>query len=274
MRKTKIRKLVASPLYARHVIFTNDLVGIDMHKSRLLLNKPVYTEMTILDKSKILMYDFFYNHLKKQYGEKCELLYTDTDSLLLKIETEDVYKDIKANENFYDTSDYPKGHPLHSTVNKKVLGKMKDECAGTPISEVVCLRSKMYSVMKADEKNIRKAKGVKKNVVKKQIKHEQYKQVLFSKEQLWHGMNILRSEGHEIYGMHINKISLSPFDSKRWIADDGVNTKAYGYNDWIEEMEALFATTEIKEIDLEALTNDEIKEIEEALTEMLQLLGG
>ena len=254
--KDKIRKLVASPLYSRHAIFTNDLVGIDMRKSRLLLNKPVYTGMTILDKSKILMYDFFYNHLKKQYGEKCELLYTDTDSLLLKIETEDVYKDIKANENFYDTSDYPKEHPLHSTVNKKVLGKMKDECAGTPISEYVGLRSKMYSILKADEKNIRKAKGVKKNVVKKQIKHEQYKQVLFSKEQMWHGMNILRSEGHEIYGMHVNKISLSPFDSKRWIADDGINTKAYGYNDWIEKMEALLATMEMEEI-------------EEALAEML-----
>ena len=202
----------------------------------------------------------------------------DTDSLLLKIETEDVYKDIKANENFYDTSDYPKEHPLHSTVNKKVLGKMKDECAGTPISGYVGLRSKMYSIMtegeskkgidkikkdfpeteikecacegnkvqaimtkdaelvkkikkkhpkarvsqccnvftiKVDEINVRKAKGVKKNVVKKQIKHEQYKQALFSKEQMWHGMNILRSEGHEIYGMHVNKISLSPFDSKR-----------------------------------------------------------
>ena len=321
--KDKIRKLVASPLYARHVIFTNDLVGIDMHKSRLLLNKPVYTGMTILDKSKILMYDFFYNHLKKQYGEKCELLYTDTDSLLLKIETEDVYKDIKANENFYDTSDYPKEHPLHSTVNKKVLGKMKDECAGTPISEYAGLRSKMYSIMtegeskkgidkikkdfpeteikecacegkkvqaimtkdtelvkkikkkhpkarvsqccnmiKVDEINVRKAKGVKKNVVKKQIKHEQYKQVLFSKEQMWHGMNILRSEGHEIYGMYVNKISLSPFDSKRWIADDGVNTKAYGYNSAMEEMEALLATTEMEEIEL---TNAEMKEIEEAL---------
>ena len=247
--KDKIRKLVASPLYSRHAIFTNDLVGIDMRKSRLLLNKPVYTGMTILDKSKTLMYDFFYNHLKKQYGEKCELLYTDTDSLLLKIETEDVYKDIKANENFYDTSDYPKEHPLHSTVNKKVLGKMKYECAGTPISEYVGLRSKMYSILKADEKNIRKAKGVKKNVVKKQIKHEQYKQVLFSKEQMWHGMNILRSEGHEIYGMHVNKISLSPFDSKRWIADDGINTKAYGYNGWIEEMEALFAAIEMEEIE-------------------------
>ena len=96
---------------------------------------------------------------------------------------------------------------------------------------------------------------------------KQIKQALFSKEQMWHGMNILRSEGHEIYGMHVNKISLSPFDSKRWIADDGVSTKAYGYNSAMEEIEALFATTEIKEIEA-SLTNAEIKEIEEALTEM------
>ena len=90
---------------------------------------------------------------------------------------------------------------------------------------------------------------------------------------MWHGINILRSEGHEIYGMHANKISLSPFDSKRWIADDGVNTKAYGYtrplftNTGMEEIEALFATTEMKEIEA-LLTITEIKEIEEALTEM------
>ena len=59
--------------------------------------------------------------------------------------------------------------------------------------------------------------------------HEQYKKTLFGKKQLWHGMNILRSEGHEIYGMHVNKISLSPFDSKRWIAEDGIHTNAYGH---------------------------------------------
>ena len=258
----KIRKLIASPLYSRHVIFTNNLVGIDMRKSRLLLNKPVYTGMTILDKSKILMYDFFYNHLKKQYGEKCELLYTDTDSLLLDIKTEDVYKDIERNKSFYDTSDYPEDHPLFSKVNKKVLGKMKDECAGKPISEYVGLRSKMYSIMTGCEKNIKKAKGVKKNVIKKQIKHEQYKQALFSKKQMWHGMKMLRSDGHEIYGVHVNKISLSPFDTKRWISEDGVNTRAYGYNNQIEEMESLFSNIEMDDIEL---TNTEMKEIEEAL---------
>ena len=245
----KIRKLVASPMHSRFVIFSNDLVGIGMHKSKLLLNKPVYTGMTILDNSKILMYDFFYNELKEQYGPKCELLYTDTDSLLVEIETDDVYKDIEKNKDLYDTSDYPKEHKLYSNINKKVLGKMKDECNGTPIVEFVGLTSKMYSILKADEKNIKKAKGVKKNVVKKQIKHEQYKQALFAKEQLWHGMNIIRSEGHEIYGMHLNKISLSPFDTKRWICDDGIHTKAYGYN----EMLTLTYYDELIELDAEIL---------------------
>ena len=179
----KIRKLVASPLHSRFVIFSSDLVGIGMHKSKLLLDKPVYTGMTILDNSKILMYDFFYNELKEQYGPKCELLYTDTDSLLVEIETDDVYKDIEKNKDLYDTSDYPKEHKLYSNINKKVLGKMKDECNGTQIVECVCLRPKMYSILKAHEKNIKKAKGVKKSVVNKKIMHEHYKETLFGKEQ-------------------------------------------------------------------------------------------
>ena len=188
----KIKKLVASLLYARHVIFSNDMVGIEMRKSNLLLNKPVYTGMTILDNSKILMYDYYYNVLKKEYGERCELLYTDTDSLMSLIETEDYYKDVERRKRLYDTSNYPKEHPLHSNVNKKVLGKMKDECAGT------------YSrICGTETENV-----LHPCVVKKEIKHEQYKEVLFGAKQLRHGMNILRSEGHEIYGMYINKISL------------------------------------------------------------------
>ena len=108
----------------------------------------------------------------------------------------------------------------------------------------------MYSIWKADEKNIKKAKGVKRNVVKKKITHEQYKETLFGAKQQRHGMNILRSEGHEIYGMHMNKISLSPFDSKRWIDDDGIQTKAYGYT-------------------LPTFTDEELEEIEAELSELL-----
>ena len=82
-----------------------------------------------------------------------------------------------------------------------------------------------------EQKNIKKAKGVKKNLVEIEIRHEQCKEALFEKKQFWHGMNILRSGDHKIYSMRLNKVSLSPFDKKRWIAEDGVNTLAYGHKD-------------------------------------------
>ena len=229
----RLRRLIASPSYARANIFDNDLAAIQMHKSRLLLNRPVYVGMSVLDLSKHLMYDFYYNELKKQYGEHCQLLYTDTDSLLLEIKTEDVYKDMGANADLYDTSDYPKDHPQYSEENKKVVGKMKDECAGRLIAEYVGLRPKMYSILEADGGNIKKAKGVKKSVVKKNITHRQYKEALFGRKTYRHGMDVLRSEHHIIFGQHLNKISLSPFDSKRWIAKDGVETLAYGHDELV-----------------------------------------
>ena len=195
--------------------------------------------MTTLDNSNILMYDFYYNKLKRQYGENCELIYTDTDSLLLNIQTDDIYKNMEKNKDLYDTSDYPEDHFLHSKKSKKVLGNMKDEMNGKPISECVCLRSKMYSIM-TEETNIKKAKGVKKRVIKKEIKYEMYKEALENKKTFQHGMNFIQSEGHEIYGIYVNKTSLSPFDSKRWIAENGIDTVAYGHRLTDEEFEAAF----------------------------------
>ena len=143
-----------------------------------VFNRPVYMGMSILDISKHLMYDFYYNQLKVGYGECCKLLYTDTDSLLLAMQTEDVYKDLAKHPDLYDTSDLLKDHPLHSIVNKKVLGKMKDKCAERLIAEYVSLRPKMYSILEASGANIKK--GVKKATVKKHIRHEQYKEAWMS----------------------------------------------------------------------------------------------
>ena len=100
---------------------------------------------------------------------------------------------------------------------------------GRPIAEYVGLRPKMYSILEGGRKNIRKAKGVKKAVVKNEIRHEQYKEALFGKQTFRHGMDVLRSEKHRIYGQRLNKVSLSAFDSKRWIAENGVDTLAYGH---------------------------------------------
>ena len=146
----------------------------------------------------------------------------------MDIQTEDVYNDMQEYSWLYDTSNYPKDHLLYNSANKKALGKMKDECGGDVIEEVVAVRRKMYSV-KVGKKNIRKAKGVKKNVIEKEITHKHYKEALFERKQFMHKMKILRSEGHEMYRMCMNKISISPFDTKRWISDDGIQTQAYGH---------------------------------------------
>ncbi|KAK3772394.1 hypothetical protein RRG08_031418 [Elysia crispata] len=246
----KLRRLLASPSFATANIFDDDLAAVEVHKSRLVLSRPVYVGMSILDLSKTLMYDFYYDQLLAQYGDRCQLLYTDTDSLLLEIQTEDVYRDMGKHAELYDTFDYPREHPLHSVENKKVVGKMTDECAGRPIAEYVGLRPKMYSILEVNRNNMKKAKGVSKAVFRKHIRHEQYREALFEKTTFHHGMDVLRSERHHIYGQRLHKVSLSPFDSKRWIAENGVDTLAYGHaracgvyqksttemNDYIDEL--------------------------------------
>jgi len=119
--ENKIRKLVSDPLYSRFTLFSNNMAGIHMHKRRLVLNKPVYTGMTILENSKLLMYDFYYNILKARYRPRCDLVYTDTDtdSLLLDIQTDDLYQDMNEHKWLYDTSNYPIEHPLYNATNKR-----------------------------------------------------------------------------------------------------------------------------------------------------------
>ena len=96
--------------------------------------------MCILDLSKTLMYDFHYNYIKQKYGEKAKLLFTDTDSLTYEIEAEDVYQDFWNDRAKFDNSDYPEKSVYLDKTNKKVIGKFKDEAAGTPIVEFVGLR--------------------------------------------------------------------------------------------------------------------------------------
>lgn len=225
----RICRLVADPAYLSHRIFDGDLVAIHSTKSKLTLNRPIYIGQPILDNSKLLMYDFWYNQVKVKYGGNVRLLYTDTDSLLLEVETDDVYADMKANATQYDFSDYPKDHPTHSIENKKVVGKFKDECYGRPITEFVGLRPKMYSILEANGNSIKKAKGVQRTVVKKDLRHELYKQCLDEHEQMKHKQIVIRSYGHQMGVYEQNKTSLSPLDTKKWIAADGITTRAFGH---------------------------------------------
>ena len=162
--KKQAEKLSAKPNFYHCNIFSEDLVAIHMKKTKLVFNKPVYLGMCILDLSKTLMYDFHYNYIKQKYGDKAKLLFTDTDSLMYEIQTEDFYKGISSGvKQRFDTSDYPPDHPsgIPSGLNKKVIGMFKDE-GGKVIDEFVGLRAKLYLYKMFEGEESKKCKGVKK----------------------------------------------------------------------------------------------------------------
>ena len=177
----QFKKLASKPNYESRKIFNKNLVSVHMKKTSLTMNKPVYLGMSILDLSKTLMFDFHYKYIKPKYGNQAKLLFTDTDSFLYEIQTEDFYKDISGDvRDRFDTSDYPKNHPsvIVTGINKKVLGMFKDEAAGKNIIEFVGLRAKLYSYKMEEGKENKKCKGIKKAVVEKSIRHEDYKTCL------------------------------------------------------------------------------------------------
>ena len=231
--RDKAIKYTAKPNFHHTKILSKDLVTIHMKRTSLTFNKPVYLGLSILDLSKTIMYEFHYGYIKAKYGDKASLLYTDTDSLVYEIETEDFYKDISADVmDRFDTSNYKPNHPsgIPTGCNKKVLGKFKDEKGGECIEEFVALRAKLYSFKMNDGEENKKCKGIKSGVVKKIIAHEDYKTCLFELKEQRRQMNVLRSYDHTIYTETVNKVALSPFDDKRYILEDNINTLAWGHH--------------------------------------------
>ena len=190
-----------------------------------MLDKPSYVGMCILDLSKIYMYDFHYNYIKKKYPDS-QLLFTDTDSLFYLINSEkDIYEEFWVDKNLFDNFNYPKSSKYFFNENKKVIGKFKDEAGGKVIEEFVGLKKQNVFLSYLEYK---KAKGVKKLVVENETKYNDYYNCLFNKKKMYHQMNTIRSESHHINSYHLNKISLSPFDDKRYLLDDGITSYAYG----------------------------------------------
>ncbi|CAH3171261.1 unnamed protein product, partial [Porites lobata] len=222
-------KLSKKPNFERATIFDKNLIAAHMKKTEIYFNKPVYVGQAILDLSKTLMFDFHYKYIQPKYGKKAELLFTDTDSLMYQIQTEDFYKDITADvESKFDTSDYPKDHPsgIPTGLNKKVIGMFKDEVAGKQITHFIGLRPKLYSFKIEEGKNVKKCKGIKKSVVAKGITFEHYFDCLFTGEKQMRSMKIIQSRYHDIYSKEVNKIALSCEDDKRKVLEDKIHTLA------------------------------------------------
>ena len=209
------RKLSSKSNFNHYTIFDENLVAFHMKKTKLVFDKPIYLGMCILDLSKTLMYEFHYEYIKPKYGNSAKLLFTDTDSFAYEIETEDFFKDIsEVVKELFDTSNFPENHPSGiPRINKKVIGMFKDEAGGEIIEEFVGLRSKLYAY-KMNEKEEKKCKGVKKDVVKRSISFEDYKRCLFSGDESMRKTNVIRSRSHEMYNEEINKTALSANDDK------------------------------------------------------------
>ena len=215
---------MAKPTFHRFGIFNEGMVGIHLLQLDLKLNKPIQIGFTILDLSKTLMYESHY--IKKKYPE-AKLIFTDTDSVCYDITTEDIYKDMEQDAHLFNTSNYLKDHFLHSTLNKKVLGKMKEETAGVPIEEFVELRPKIYCLLYGGKKK-RTAKGITR-ANQSQMKHEQYKTSLFKGKPTCVVGHIIRSHDHKLYSEKVKKMALSLFDDKCCVLNDGVTTLAHGH---------------------------------------------
>ena len=160
-------RCVSKPNFISQKVFSENFVAIHQIKPVLILNKSIYVGFSISDMSKLLMRKFHYECIKNKFDAK--LLFTDTDSLVYEIKTEDVYENFYGDKNLFDISDYSLNSKFFDPVNEKVIGRMKDEIKGKIISEFVGLKSKMYSLTSEDDKEVRKAKGVNKKIRHKDL---------------------------------------------------------------------------------------------------------
>ena len=226
----KRNKLVSEPNFNTMKLIDNNLAIIEMRKVKVKMSKPIYLGLSILDISKITMYEFWYDYVKIKYEDKARLCYMDTDSFVVNIKTKDFYKDISQDVNkWFDTSNYTFDRPLPTGVNKKVIGLMKDELGGDIITEFVALRPKAYSYITNDFIEMKKAKGTKKCVVNKMLRFEDYKKCLFDNGKVLKSQQRFKSENHEVYTENINKIALRCDDDKRTVTSDRITSYPYGY---------------------------------------------
>ena len=231
----KYLRTVMKPKFKSGVLFGANLMGCEMSKIKVVMNKPVYLGQAILDLSKIVMYEFHYDYMVPKYGlEKLKLCYMNTDSLIYDIETEDFYEDIANDvEARFDTSGYSKTdfRLLPIGLNKKVIVLMKDELRGKIMTDFLALRPKLYSYKKLDGLEDKKCKGIKKCTVKTTLTFEDYKTCLFSDSAEYRSQLMFRSAKHEVHTIEVSKAALNRDDDKRISRKGGISTFAKGHKD-------------------------------------------
>ena len=227
------KRLILEPNYHSYKKSSDNLMAIEMEKTRVKMTKPLYLGMSILHISKILTYEFWYKYINPKYGDKVKLCYTDTDSFIVYIKTEDFFEDISNDvEKWFDTSNYDKNdkRPLLIGKNKKVPNLFKDELGGKIITEVVAIIPKTYAYLIDDGNDHKKAKGTKKCVIKRKLMFQNFEDCLINNKNVYRSQQRFKSYNHDAYTEEVNKTALSSNDDKRIQKSDGITTYPYGTN--------------------------------------------
>ena len=229
-------KLTSKPHCLRFQIFADELAGVELQKVECVINKPTYVGFAVLELSKLRMYEFHYDHFKQWYPD-ADLLFTDTDSLVYHIFTDDLYADLAAHREEFDFSGYPNAHTLFGVDNKMVVGKMKDESGGHIITEFVGLRPKMYSYLTkpdddddddAEPKESKRAKGIQRAAMT-DIRHADYLAQLKRGRENYVNVRRIGQKHHRVFTIEGMKRGLCAFDDKRYLLADGIHTMAHGH---------------------------------------------
>lgn len=227
-KSSQAARLIANPYFHSSSVFSENLVAIQLKPNQLVLDKPIYIGFAVLELSKSHMYNFHYNIVKPFYKEKIKLCYTDTDSLIYTVNTNDFYLDLKKRFlSYFDSSNYDPNNMYNiPQQNKKIPGLFKDEMGGKIITDFVGLRSKLYCI-KSQDKVTKKAKGVKACVVR-DLKISDYEDVLLYKKNIRKRNVLFKSIKHQIFTQSVNKVALSANDDKRLVSFNNIETKAWG----------------------------------------------
>jgi hypothetical protein len=228
-------KLFTDSAYESSNIINENLVGVRLHKKEVHLNKPIYAGMTILDYSKTYMFNFYHNKLKPFYGDRVNLLYTDTDSLVLNIATDDVFEDLQ-HPDLNSEFDFHESKRNHNDVPHMTVGKMKLEFGPDEhLEEWVGVTNKVYAVKVAESDTVKTtSKGFR--MADSQEALEIYKDAVFTKTHKTVPVTSIQSKNQRIFTLQQTKVGANPsFGDKRYALEpDHVNRRytsvPFGYN--------------------------------------------
>ena len=231
--RTKALKYIKKINFKRETVFSKNLVAIHMNRMQVKFDKPIYAGFCTLEMSKWRMFQFVYEYLKPKWGDKIQIIQTDTDGLLLYIKTEDFYEDIKVDiDKWFDTSNFSENNRFGiERKNKKKLGCFKIETGENIVTRFIGLRAKMYCYT-IEHKNSTELKKREKGVPAHITNRHQlliWKKVLDNETQTYATYNQIKSEKLNVYTIEQMKVALSNFDDKRYILDDGYTTLAHGH---------------------------------------------